>query len=111
MAEGWARKLKGEVIEAHSAGVSPQGLDAKAVETMAEAGVDISRQRSKHVSELADAEFDYVVTVCDEAKESCPVFPGKARMIHVGFEDPPRLAAGAKTNAFPTRSITWWPRC
>jgi arsenate reductase len=64
---------------------------------MAEAGVDISGQRSKHVAELAGINFDYVVTVCGHANENCPVFLGKAQVIHVGFDDPPKLAAGATT--------------
>jgi arsenate reductase len=97
MAEGWARHLKGDRIEAYSAGIETHGLNPDAVRVMAEAGADISGQRSKHVSELHDVEFDYVVTVCDHAHESCPVFPGKAKVIHVGFDDPPRLAANAKT--------------
>ena len=97
MAEGWARHLKGDRIEAYSAGIETHGLNPDAVRVMAEAGVDISGQRSKHVSELREIEFDYVVTVCDHAHESCPVFPGKAKVIHVGFDDPPRLAANAKT--------------
>ena len=97
MAEGWARHLKGDQIEAYSAGIETHGLNPDAVRVMAEAGVDISGQRSKHVVELRSVEFDYVVTVCDHAHESCPVFPGKAKVIHVGFDDPPRLAANAKT--------------
>jgi arsenate reductase len=97
MAEGWARKLKGESIEAYSAGIETHGLNPDAVRVMAEAGVDISGQRSKHVSELRDVEFDHVVTVCGHAHDHCPVFPGKARITHVGFDDPPRLAAGATT--------------
>jgi arsenate reductase len=97
MAEGWARHLKGDQIEAYSAGIETHGLNPDAVRVMTEAGVDISRQRSKHVSELRGVEFDYVVTVCDHAHESCPVFPGQAKVIHVGFDDPPRLAADAKT--------------
>jgi arsenate reductase (thioredoxin) len=97
MAEGWARYLKGEQIEAYSAGIETHGLNPDAVRVMAEAGVDISGHRSKHVSELRNIELDYVVTVCDHAHESCPVFPGKAQVIHAGFDDPPRLAAGAAT--------------
>ena len=88
MAEGWARRLKGELLEAYSAGVAPAGLSGRAVKVMAEAGVDISSQRSKHVDELGDVEFDYVVTVCDRAREQCPVLAGAAKMVHVGFEDP-----------------------
>ena len=64
---------------------------------MAEAGVDISGQRSKNVAELLDVPFDYVVTVCSDAHEHCPLFPGKTKVIHVGFDDPPRLAADAAT--------------
>jgi arsenate reductase len=97
MAEGWTRHLKAAQIEPHSAGIEAHGLSADAVRVMAEAGVDISGQRSKLVAELRGVDFDYVVTVCDNAHQSCPLFPGKAKIIHVGFDDPPRLAAGAKT--------------
>ena len=97
MAEGWARHLKGDLIEAHSAGVDPHGLDLRAVRIMAEAGVDISAHRSKHVREFEGADFDYVVTVCDRARESCPLWLGKAKAVHAGFEDPPRLACDAGT--------------
>jgi len=96
MAEAWARCLKGDRIEAYSAGIEPQGLDRNAVEVMAQAGVDISNQRSRHLDELSDIEFDYVVTVCDRAAEACPVFPGRALVIHAGFGDPPVLAAEAR---------------
>ncbi len=97
MAEGWTRKLKGDLIEARSAGIEPKGLDPRAVAAMREAGVDISGHRSKHVDELMGQDFDYVVTVCGHAKESCPVFPGKTKVVHRGFEDPPKLALGART--------------
>jgi arsenate reductase len=97
MAEGWARRLKSDVIEAHSAGVEPHGMNARAVAAMREAGVDITPQRSKHVDELKGIAFDYVVTVCDHAHESCPLFPGKTKVVHVGFDDPPRLARDAAT--------------
>jgi arsenate reductase len=97
MAEGWARHLKGDRIEAYSAGIETHGLNPDAVRVMAEAGVDISGQRSKHIDELRDCEFDYVVTVCDNAQQSCPVFSGKVKVVHVGFDDPPRLASNAKT--------------
>jgi arsenate reductase len=96
MAEGWARHLGAGVIEACSAGIEPHGLDPRAVKVMAEAGVDISGHRSKHVDELKAIPFDYVVTVCDQAHESCPLFPGRTKVIHVGFDDPPRLAKQAK---------------
>ena len=97
MAEGWARKLKGDTIESYSAGIETHGLNPKAVQVMAEAGVDISGHRSKHVRELSGVTFDYVVTVCGNAQESCPVFPGRTKVVHVGFDDPPRLAKDART--------------
>jgi arsenate reductase (thioredoxin) len=97
MAEGWARRLKGDQIEPYSAGIEAHGLNADAVRVMGEAGVDISRQQSKAVGELRWIDFDYVVTVCDNACRSCPVFPGKTAVVHAGFDDPPRLAAAAKT--------------
>lgn len=97
MAEGWARHLKGDVLEAYSAGIETHGLNPNAVRVMAEAGVDISRHKSKHVDELRNIQFDYVITVCDNARESCPIFSGRAKVMHVGFEDPPRLAREAKS--------------
>ena len=99
MAEGWARHLKGNVVEPYSAGIEMHGLNPNAVKVMAEAGVDISAHRSKHLDELRDVPFDYVVTVCDNANESCPVFSGKVKRLHVSFDDPPRLAKAAKTEA------------
>jgi arsenate reductase len=92
MAEGWTRHLKGDVIEAYSAGIETHGLNPNAVKVMAEAGVDISGHRSQLLSEFEDTDFDYVVTVCSHAHETCPFFPAQARVLHVGFEDPPRLA-------------------
>src|SRR5689334_5895664 len=86
MAEGWARHLKSDQIEAYSAGVEPHGMNPKAMQVMAEAGADISGQSSKHVDSLANVAFDYVVTVCGHANETCPMFPGKAKIIHVGFD-------------------------
>ena len=96
MAEGWARHLKAEVLVPYSAGIETHGLNPNAVKVMAECGVDISKQRSKHLSELSDIAFDYVVTVCDSARESCPLYPGTAQVVHVGFDDPPQLAKGAR---------------
>jgi arsenate reductase (thioredoxin) len=95
MAEGWARALKSDLIEPYSAGIEKHGMNPRAVQVMAEAGVDISGQYSKLVEELGDIEFDYVVTVCDRANESCPLFLGNAKIIHVGFDDPPALARNA----------------
>jgi arsenate reductase len=97
MAEGWARRLKGDRVEAYSAGVEPHGMNPRAMKVMAEAGAPIDGQRSKHVNELKGVPFDYVVTVCDNANEACPVFPGGTRIVHVGFDDPPRLAKDARS--------------
>jgi arsenate reductase len=97
MAEGWARHLKSDMLEPYSAGIETHGMNPWAVRVMAEAGVDISGHRSKHVDELKDVPFDYVVTVCDNARESCPLFPGRAKIVHRSFEDPPRLAKSAAT--------------
>jgi arsenate reductase len=97
MAEAWARNLKGDEIEPHSAGVNPKSIDPRATKAMAEAGLDISGQASKNVDDLGTLEFDYVITLCDNALEACPFFPAKTRVMHVGFEDPPILAASART--------------
>jgi arsenate reductase len=97
MAEGWANQLKSDQIESFSAGTEPHGMNARAIKVMAEAGVDISGHHSKHLDELAHVPFDYVITVCDDANEACPIFPGKAKRIHVGFDDPPPLAKDART--------------
>ena len=98
MAEGWARALKGAAIEAYSAGIETHGMNPNAIKVMAEAGVDITGQRSKKVDELADVPLDVVITVCGHANETCPICLGqKARVVHVGFDDPPKLAKTAKT--------------
>ena len=97
MAEGWARALKGDRIEAYSAGIETHGLNPRAVQVMAEAGVNISGHRSNTLADLPTKDFDFVVTVCDRAHESCPFFPGKTRVSHVGFDDPPHLARNAQT--------------
>jgi arsenate reductase len=99
MAEGWARHLKSDGIEPYSAGVEPHGVNQMARRVMQEAGVDISRQYSKHVDELKEVPLDFVVTVCDDAHEACPVFPGTTKVVHVGFDDPPRLARTARDEA------------
>jgi arsenate reductase (thioredoxin) len=99
MAEGWALHLKGDCIEPFSAGVEPHGMNKLAIQVMKEAGVDISRQHSKHVDELREVPFDYVITVCDDAHEACPLFPGKTKVLHMGFDDPPRLAKTASSEA------------
>lgn len=97
MAEALINHLKGDHLQAFSAGVRPHGLDPRAVAVMAEIGLDISGGRSKDVSEFMDRDFDYVVTVCDNAKENCPFFSGPVKRLHVGFDDPPLLAASAKS--------------
>ncbi len=97
MAEGWAKQLLRDRVEAFSAGVETHGLNPDAVKVMAEAGVDISAHRSKLVTDIDLQSLDLVITVCDNARESCPVFPGKARVIHHGFEDPPALARGSSS--------------
>jgi arsenate reductase len=97
MAEGWTRHLKHDLIEPYSAGIEAKGLDRRAVAAMSEAGVDISHQRSKHVDELRGITFDYVVTVCSHADQHCPAFPGSTKVVHVGFDDPPKLAETAKS--------------
>lgn len=98
MAEGLCRHLRGDAIEPFSCGIEKHGLNQLAVETMAEIGIDISGQVSKTVDDLADTVFDYVITVCGHADETCPVFPGKTRVIHKGFDDPPKLAEGARSH-------------
>ncbi len=95
MAEGWARALKSDSIEAYSAGIEAHGLNPLAVEAMEEVGIDISGQKSKRVTEFLGMEFDCVITLCGHANETCPVFPGKIRVVHAGFEDP-AAARGSK---------------
>lgn len=97
MAEGWARALKADCLEPYSAGIEKHGLNSRAVLVMREAGVDISNQTSKTVQDLGLVEFDVVVTVCGHADENCPTFAGAPRVVHIGFDDPPRLAREAKS--------------
>jgi len=97
MAEGWARQLKNDQVEAYSAGIVKHGRNPLAVKVMSEAGVDISGQTSKTVDELPIRTFDYVITLCGHANETCPFFPGNVKRLHVGFEDPPALAKDART--------------
>ncbi|WP_028572657.1 arsenate reductase ArsC [Desulfonatronum lacustre] len=97
MAEGWTKHLKGDVVDAFSAGIEKHGLNPHAVRVMAEAGVDISGFRSKTVDELPEQEFDYVITLCGHAQETCPFFPAKTKRLHVGFDDPPKLAETAQS--------------
>jgi arsenate reductase len=99
IAEAWARHLKAEVVEPYSAGTHPRGLDPLAVKVMAEVGLDISGQPSKAIAGIEHIPFHYVVTVCSDAHESCPLFPSRAKVVHVGLDDPPRLAAHATSEA------------
>src|SRR6056297_2030893 len=92
IAEGWAKALKSDTIEAYSAGIETHGLNPNAVKVMAEAGIDISGQISQHIDEFRATPIDVVVTVCDHAHETCPWFPSDCRVVHQGFGDPPRLA-------------------
>lgn len=96
MVEGWVRHLKGDMIEAYSAGIETHDLNPLAVKVMAEAGVDISQQQSKLVNDMLQLEWDYVVTVCGHAHETCSVFPRKAEVIHVGFDDPPAVPVAVR---------------
>ena len=88
MAEGILRSIAGDRFDVASAGVAPSRVRPEAVEAMRDIGVDISTHRSKSVDEFLEEPFDYVITVCDNAKESCPVFPGNAERIHWSFDDP-----------------------
>ena len=96
MAEGFTRQLVKNQIDAYSAGVDPKGIDPRATQVMAEAGIDISRQASKSTDDIKDMEFDFVITLCDNAQKTCPTFPAKTSMVHMGFDDPPRLAKGSE---------------
>jgi len=97
MAEGWAKYLKGDQFDVYSAGIETHGLNQNAVKVMAEAGVDISSQQSQNISEFNNTHLDCVITVCGHADENCPVFPGNVKVIHHGFDDPPRLAKSARS--------------
>lgn len=97
MAEGWMRHFRNEEFEPYSAGIEKHGLNPYAVQVMKEAGVDISKHYSKTLDEFGNMDFDYVIALCGHANESCPMFPDKTKVIHVGFDDPPKLAKKAKT--------------
>jgi arsenate reductase len=93
MAEGLARHYMGDALQVWSAGTAPKGIDPRAVEAMKRAGIDISGHTSKTLADLGNQQFDYVVTLCGHAHETCPFFPGKTKIVHRGFDDPPQLAA------------------
>ena len=92
MGEGWTRYLKGDSIEAFSAGIETHGLNPHMVKVMAEAGVDVTSQKSENIRDFADLDLDFVVTVCGHAHETCPVFPANCKVVHSGFPDPPKMA-------------------
>ncbi len=100
MAEGWLRHLAGDRLEVFSAGTRPAGLNPNSVEAMREVGIDISDQRSKSVEEFAGQQFDYVITVCDSAKEACPVFPGPGKHLHHSFADPAAATRNRQAEVF-----------
>ncbi len=100
LAEGWLRRLAGDRFEVFSAGTHPAGLNPHSVDVMREVGIDISGQRSKSVDEFRNQQFDYVITVCDSAKEACPVFPGPGEHLHHSFEDPAAVLAERQPEVF-----------
>ena len=93
MAEAWTKHLKGDLMEAFSAGIDPHEVDPRAIKVMAEKGVDISGYKSKHIDSFAGIKFDYVITLCENARETCPFFPARVKHVHFAFDDPPRLAS------------------
>ena len=99
MAEAWTRHLQADEWQAFSAGSAPSAMDPLAMEAMKMAGVDISRQRPKPMGEFLEQNFDYIVTLCDNARAACPMFQGGGKKVHRGFDDPPALARFAKTHA------------
>ncbi len=101
IAEGWARHLKGSVIDAYSAGIRPIGVSSRAIKVMAEEDVDISMHESQQIDEFSEIDFDYVLTLCDNAAENCPVFSGKAKVIHKPFDDP-YFASGSEEQIMAT---------
>lgn len=105
MAEGLLRHDAGERFEVESAGTKPSHVRPEAIAAMKELGIDISGQHSKGLDELAGQQFDYVLTVCDNAKESCPIFPGQTVTIHHNFEDPAALEGSKEERLAAFRRI------
>jgi arsenate reductase len=95
MAEAWTKRLLRETFDVYSAGIRPKGIDPRAARAMTEVDIDISGQTSKDMESLGNLEFDYVITLCDNARESCPFFPAKTKIMHQGFDDPPLLSIDA----------------
>ena len=96
MAEGLTRHLIKDQIDAYSAGIDPKGIDPRAIIVMEEIGIEISHQQSKSTAEIKDIEFDFVITLCDNAQKTCPSFPAKTSLFHMSFDDPPRLTENSK---------------
>lgn len=92
MAEAWARHLKGDLYEVYSAGIETHGLNPNMVKVMAEVSIDVTSQTSDNISQYLDIGLDIVVSVCGHADENCPVFPGRVKRVHKGFDDPPKLS-------------------
>ena len=105
MAEGLLRHDAGDRFEIFSAGVSPTAVRAEAIAVMKELGIDLSGQRSKHVNEFAGQTFDYVLTVCDHARETCPIFPAATRMVHKGFPDPAAIEGSEQERLAAFRAV------
>ena len=105
MAEGLLRSISGDRFEVASAGVAPSHVRAEAIEAMKEIGIDISTHRSKSVDEFIGEGFDYVITVCDNANEQCPVFPGRTTRIHWSFEDPAAIRGDTATRMEAFRRV------
>ncbi len=97
MAHGFTNTLKKDVVDAYSAGIESNVVNPNAIKVMKEIGIYLSGHKSTSLDEYVHMKFDYVVTVCDNANEQCPIFPGKTKHIHRGFDDPPKLAENAKT--------------
>jgi arsenate reductase len=95
MAEGWCKHFWSERYDCYSAGTEKHGMNSRAIQVMKDAGIDLSGHYSKTIDELKEIRFDWIITVCDSAKESCPIYPG-VKTIHIGFQDPPRLTLGMK---------------
>jgi arsenate reductase (thioredoxin) len=110
MAEGLLRSMAGDRFEVFSAGTKPVGLNPNAVSALADVGIDISGNRSKSVNEFSDQQFDFVITVCDNAREACPVFPGPGKRLHHSFPDPAAAPAGSQPEAFRVvrKQISEW---
>jgi arsenate reductase len=100
MAEVLLRLIAGDHFDAASAGTHPVGLNPMTIEVMKELGVDVAHQRSKHVQEFFGQRFDYVITVCDRAKETCPIMPGAGKVMHWSFEDPAAASPGTRHEVF-----------